>query len=294
MNRAIFRPAWKPRNGSSGRRWATLAVGGVAVAVGGVAVAILAGGRAGSSAPLAEASARGHSRIQEERPPRPQPPYDVAPRSLESRQAQERRAQQRARTEARRQAQETGAGNEDGQARAGGSSIPPASAGTNGSFTPSPAAGRRTITPRTMAGVEQRPASESAILLDGVALAPPSAPEAIKAAITAANSIIGRPYVWGGGHASWYSRGYDCSGAVSYALGGGGFIRAPLNSSQLMSFGVPGTGRWLTVYANPSHAYAVIAGLRWDTVGDAKGSGPRWHPALPYPQGFVARHPPGY
>ena len=46
-------------------------------------------------------------------------------------------------------------------------------------------------------------------------------------------------------------------------------------------------------YASPTHVYAVIAGLRWDTVGDARGSGPRWHPADAYPSGFVARHLPG-
>jgi hypothetical protein len=139
-----------------------------------------------------------------------------------------------------------------------------------------------------------QPAGQVAVLLNGIALAPPSAPEAIKATITAANTIVGTPYVWGGGHDSWYSRGYDCSGAVGFALAGGGFLSAPRTSGQLESWGKPGPGRWLTVYANGSHTYAVIAGLRWDTVGDAKGSGPRWHIALPYPQGFVARHPPGY
>lgn len=145
-----------------------------------------------------------------------------------------------------------------------------------------------------MARLKSQAAGTSAVLLSGIALAPPSAPERIKAAITAANEIVGRPYVWGGGHGSWYSRGYDCSGAVSYALAGGGFLAAPLNSGQFESWGEPGPGRWLTVYANAGHAYAVIAGLRWDTVGDARGSGPRWHPAVAYPEGFVARHAPGY
>jgi cell wall-associated NlpC family hydrolase len=176
----------------------------------------------------------------------------------------------------------------------GASRMPPASAGTNGSFEPPSGGARRSIAARTMAGVENLPASRSAILLRGIALAPPSAPDAIKRAISAANQIVGTPYIWGGGHSSWRSRGYDCSGAVSYALAGGGFLSAPLTSSQLESWGAPGPGRWLTVYANGGHAYAVIAGLRWDTVGDAKGSGPRWHPALPYPHGFVVRHPPGY
>jgi hypothetical protein len=116
----------------------------------------------------------------------------------------------------------------------------------------------------------------------------------VKRAIDAANTIVGQPYVWGGGHASFYSHGYDCSGSVSFALAGGGFLQAPLASGGLERWGAPGPGKWITVYANGSHAYAVIAGLRWDTVGDAKGTGPRWHVALPYPQGFVARHPPGY
>ena len=174
------------------------------------------------------------------------------------------------------------------------SKMPAASAGTNGSFAPPAGGARKSMNAHTMAGVGNLPASRSAILLHGVALAPPSAPDAVKRAISAANQIVGTPYVWGGGHSSWQSRGYDCSGAVSYALAGGGFLSAPLASSQLESWGAPGPGKWVTVYANAGHTYAVIAGLRWDTVGDAQGSGPRWHPALPYPHGFTVRHPPGY
>jgi len=109
-----------------------------------------------------------------------------------------------------------------------------------------------------------------------------------------ANAIRDKPYVWGGGHGSFEASGYDCSGAVSYALHGGGFLDSPLDSTGFMSWGESGVGNWITVYANSGHAYAVIAGLRWDTVGDAQGSGPRWHPALPYPHGFTVRHPPGY
>ena len=172
-------------------------------------------------------------------------------------------------------------------------SMPPASAGTNGSYTPPPPSQRKVITPRVIERMERWEAEGRAVLLSGIALAPPSAPQRIKAAISAANTIVGRPYIWGGGHASWYSNGYDCSGAVSFALGAAGLLEAPLDSSHLESWGDPGPGRWVTVYANPSHAYAVIAGLRWDTVGDENGTGPRWHAALPYPEGFVARHPPG-
>ncbi len=172
--------------------------------------------------------------------------------------------------------------------------MPPASAGSNGSYTPPPSSERRAITPRTMEKLEDESGGSSAFLLSGVALAPPSAPERVQAVISGANEIVGRPYIWGGGHASWYSRGYDCSGAVSYALAAGGFLSAPLDSGHLESWGSPGPGKWITVYANAGHAYAVIAGLRWDTVGDERGTGPRWHAALAYPEGFVERHPPGY
>ena len=128
----------------------------------------------------------------------------------------------------------------------------------------------------------------------GLASAPASAPPAVKAAIAAANSIATTPYVWGGGHGSWYSYGYDCSGAVSFALYGAGLLDTPLTSGALESYGEPGPGRWITIYASATHTYAVIAGLRWDTVGDASGTGPRWHAEPPYPEGFVVRHPTGY
>jgi cell wall-associated NlpC family hydrolase len=137
-------------------------------------------------------------------------------------------------------------------------------------------------------------AGENAVLLGNLASAPRSAPPAVKAAIAAANSISTTPYVWGGGHSSWYSYGYDCSGAVSFALYGAGLLDTPLTSGQLESYGEPGPGKWITIYASPTHTYAVIAGLRWDTVGNANGSGPRWHTEPPYPEGFVVRHPTGY
>jgi membrane-bound lytic murein transglycosylase B len=133
-----------------------------------------------------------------------------------------------------------------------------------------------------------------AVLVNNLASAPQSAPPAVKAAIEAANSITTTPYVWGGGHASFYSSGYDCSGAVSFALYGAGLLDTPLTSGSLESYGEPGPGRWITIYANATHAYVEIAGLRFDTVGDAQGTGPRWHTQPPYPEGFVVRHPTGY
>ena len=141
----------------------------------------------------------------------------------------------------------------------------------------------------------QETSGPTATLVNGFATAPSEAPQAVKGAIAAANSISMTPYIWGGGHESFYAPGYDCSGAVSFALFGAGLLEHPLTSGQLESYGEPGPGRWITIYANATHAYAVIAGLRWDTVGDPAGTtGPRWHAEPPYPAGFVVRHPAGY
>jgi len=167
--------------------------------------------------------------------------------------------------------------------------LPPASAGSNGTHVPHDSSlGRDEIFAH-----RRGDGDSSAILLTGVALPPTDAPAAVAGAIDAANTIVGRPYVWGGGHASFYSNSYDCSGAVSFALFGGGLIPRPLTSGDLMHWGAPGPGKWITVYANPSHTFAEIAGLRFDTVGAEQGTGPRWHLATASTAGFVARHPPG-
>lgn len=131
-----------------------------------------------------------------------------------------------------------------------------------------------------------------ASLVDGRAVAPPGAPAAVKRVIAAANQINGRPYVWGGGHSGWHTRGYDCSGAVGYALHGADLLGVTMVSGQLAYWGEAGLGRWITVYANSHHVYMVVAGLRFDTRGDLPGvDGPRWHQASVDPRGFVARHP---
>jgi cell wall-associated NlpC family hydrolase len=134
----------------------------------------------------------------------------------------------------------------------------------------------------------------AAALVRGRAIAPVDAPAAVKRVIAAANRIRTKPYVWGGGHGRWWDGGYDCSGAVSYALHGGELIDSPMPSGPMASWGSAGPGRWITVYANAGHAYAVIAGLRWDTSGNTSGTGPRWHADMASSAGFVARHPPGY
>jgi peptidoglycan hydrolase CwlO-like protein len=137
------------------------------------------------------------------------------------------------------------------------------------------------------------PGDTAQVLPDGTAAAPASAPDAVKAVIAAANQIEDLPYIWGGGHGSFESSGYDCSGAVSYALHGGGFLDSPLDSTGLTTWGEPGAGQWITVYGNSGHAYAVIAGLRWDTSGTG-GSGPGWTTEMRSSAGFIARHPSGY
>jgi septal ring factor EnvC (AmiA/AmiB activator) len=135
------------------------------------------------------------------------------------------------------------------------------------------------------------PGQEAGLISENEASAPASAPQAVKDVIAAANAIADTPYIWGGGHGSFESSGYDCSGAVSYALNGGGLIESPLDSTGLTTWGEPGPGRWITVYGNSGHAWMVVAGLAFDTSG---GAGPRWHDPWPNsPEGFIARHPAG-
>jgi septal ring factor EnvC (AmiA/AmiB activator) len=135
------------------------------------------------------------------------------------------------------------------------------------------------------------PGQEAQVLSESEASAPASAPQAVKDVISAGNAIATTPYIWGGGHGSFESEGYDCSGAVSYALHGGGLLESPLDSTGLETWGEPGPGRWITVYANSGHAWMVVAGIAFDTVG---GPGPRWHdPWVDSPEGFIARHPAG-
>jgi hypothetical protein len=139
------------------------------------------------------------------------------------------------------------------------------------------------------------------VLSAGRAVAPARAPRRVRRILTAPNRLIGKPYRWGGGHRDFalgLDRGYDCSGAVSYALYGGRLIHSPLASTGLARLGRRGPGRWVTVYANRSHAFLVVAGLRFDTGARGagptpRGSGPRWTAELRRTRGFAVRHPAG-
>ena len=112
----------------------------------------------------------------------------------------------------------------------------------------------------------------------------------IGAGIAAANRIARYPYRYGGGHGSFHDSGYDCSGSVSYVLHAMGVLGSPLDSSQLMSYGAPGPGRWVTIYANPGHAYMMIGNRRFDT---SSSTGTRWAGGPRSTAGYVVRHPTG-
>ena len=113
-------------------------------------------------------------------------------------------------------------------------------------------------------------------LVDGKAKPPDCAPLRIKKVIWAANEIAkGTDYCYGGGHSSFKSSCYDCSGSVSYALHGGRFVKSPMDSTGYFRWGKRGKGDWFTVYTNSGHAFLVVAGLRFDTSMTA-GAGPGW------------------
>ncbi|MDP9345941.1 MAG: peptidoglycan-binding protein [Actinomycetota bacterium] len=117
-------------------------------------------------------------------------------------------------------------------------------------------------------------------------------PAVVWHAISAANRIAGFPYKYGGGHGSFHDSGYDCSGSVSYVLRATGRLGRPRDSGELMSWGSPGPGRYITVYANPGHAYMVIRGRRYDTSGKSR-SASRWQARGRSTAGYTVRHPPG-
>jgi hypothetical protein len=136
-------------------------------------------------------------------------------------------------------------------------------------------------------------AGSKAKLVNGKAVAPAEAPRRVQKVIAAANKIRNKPYKWGGGHGSWNDRGYDCSGAVSYALHGGRLLNTPLDSTGLSRYGQKGKGSWISVYGNPSHAYMIVAGLRFDT-SMTPGNGPGWSKTKRSTPGkFKVRHPRG-
>lgn len=132
-------------------------------------------------------------------------------------------------------------------------------------------------------------------LINGRAVAPPSAPAAVKRAVAAGNALQRKPYRMGGGHARWNDSGYDCSGTVSYVLRNAGLMRGTMPSKGFRSYGRRGKGKWITIYARRGHVFMTIGGLRLDARGAERGyaGGPRWLRSPRSGRGFSVRHPKG-
>ncbi len=135
--------------------------------------------------------------------------------------------------------------------------------------------------------------NQSTLTPDELAIAPIGAPADVQAVIDAGNEIAHLPYHWGGGHGTYEDTGYDCSGSISFVLAAAGLLKGTETSGQLMSYGDPGPGKWITIYATQGHTFMYVAGLRFDTVALAQ-DGSRWsNRSATEGGGFVARHPPG-
>jgi hypothetical protein len=180
---------------------------------------------------------------------------------------------------------------------------PAASAGASADATASPTAGKSLAQPISNTQVEAElaatglsaNANQSTLISGGLALPPVNAPAAVQAVINAGNEIARLPYIWGGGHQTYEDTGYDCSGSLSFILAAAGLLGQTETSGQLMSYGAPGRGKWITIYANQGHTFAYIAGLRFDTVALAE-TGSRWsnRPADESDLStFAVRHPVG-
>jgi cell wall-associated NlpC family hydrolase len=141
------------------------------------------------------------------------------------------------------------------------------------------------------------PGGNSIVGNDGAIAIPSGVPEVVQRVIAGANAIANFPYVYGGGHASFVDNAYDCSGSVSYALAAGGLLSGPETSGTLESWGAPGPGRWITVYANAGHTYMYVnvggAWMLYDTAGRSGVFASRWQPYPVDNAGYVARHWPG-
>lgn len=158
--------------------------------------------------------------------------------------------------------------------------------------TPAPVAAATTPAPPADPPAVATVPGSQAQLVNGLAVAPADAPQAVKDVIAAGNRIATKPYIYGGGHQSFDSAGYDCSGSLSYALHGGGLLDVPKSSYDFYDWGDAGPGQWITVYANDGHAYMIVAGLRFDTTA-RRANGNRWTTEMRSPAGYDVRHPTG-
>jgi hypothetical protein len=135
--------------------------------------------------------------------------------------------------------------------------------------------------------------NRTAVVANGLAYAPPAAPQIVRDAIAAGNQIAGMPYRYGGGHGSFYDSGYDCSGSTSYVLHAIDRLRSPMPSGSFRNYGQSGYGRWITIYARRGHVFLVVAGLRFDTGWGDGDHGPRWTTHSRRNDHYALRHPGG-
>ena len=149
------------------------------------------------------------------------------------------------------------------------------------------------LAPETPPPVKLGPGMKATVGSDGLAVVPILAPPIVQQVIIAGNKIAKTPYIYGGGHGKWEDAGYDCSGSVSYALHGAGLLAESMPSGGFMSWGDPGPGQWITLYANGGHIFMTVAGLRFDTSGRSS-AGSRWQSDMRSSRGYTVVHPPGF
>jgi len=153
------------------------------------------------------------------------------------------------------------------------------------------ATGNRTLHPHDFGGNRRRHGSRRSAHHHSRSGGSSGGGSVVARAIAAANQIATKPYRYGGGHGSFDDTGYDCSGSVSYVLHGAGLLSSPLDSSGFMSYGAPGPGKHITIYANPGHVFMTINGRRFDT--GYGGNDNRWASGSRPAGGYTVRHPPG-
>jgi cell wall-associated NlpC family hydrolase len=138
-------------------------------------------------------------------------------------------------------------------------------------------------------------ANQATLTPDGLAIPPIDAPPSVQAVIEAGNEIAHLPYRYGGGHVTYEDTAYDCSGSISFVFEAAHLLNGPVVSGDLMNWGDPGPGKWITIFANAGHTFMYVAGLRFDTVALAE-TGDRWSTRSadePDLSTFAVRHPPG-
>jgi hypothetical protein len=151
------------------------------------------------------------------------------------------------------------------------------------------------------------PGTQTKILPSGLAAAGEGAPAAVKRMVAAGNRLFHAAYFYGGTHGTPLSQlqpAYDCSSAASYVLHAGGvFGQYAEDSTELESYGEPGPGSYVSIYANAAHTFMYVGGLRFDTVeapeydsGPNSGKpGPKWRVSASVPSWstWIVRHPRG-